>query len=537
MNEKDIQQNNEEVEIDLQRILEAVIRKAWVVSVVSITGALLALLITIFAITPMYKSSAMFYVNNSALTVGDASLSISSGDLVTSRGLVDSYIVILKTRETLNDVIDYAGVDKSYSQVSGMISAAAVNETEIFEVVVTSADPQEAEKIANAIAYILPKRISSIIEGTSAKVVDAAVVPSKPSSPSYTKNTLLGFLLGFVLTVGIIALEEIFDISIRDEDDIAQSCNHPILASVPDMASHSKGGNYYNYGYGYGEKSDKKKSTKSKKTAIVGHGKQEAKPPVLIGSKISFAASEAYKLLRTKLQFSFADDNASHVIALSSALSGEGKSLTAVNLAYTLSQLDKKVVLIDCDMRRPTLAEKLNIRKKPGLSSFLTGQISAEALIQYCGVPGDEQAFHVIAAGECPPNPIELLSSEKMEKAIASLRKIYDYVILDLPPVGEVSDALSVAKKVDGMLLVVRQNYCNRLVLADTVRQFEFVGARVLGVVFNCTSENGGNYGKGYYKKGYYRKGYYKRYYRRYYRSYDPYAKAAESNQEGSAKR
>ncbi len=502
MNEKELQKNGD-IEVDLRRVVEAVWDKGWAIIAASVAGAILALLVTMFAITPTYKSAAMFYVNNSALSVGDASLSISNGDLVTSRGLVKSYIVILNTRESLNDVIDYAGVDLTYAEVKRMISASSVDETEIFEVVVTSPDPKEAEAIASAIAYILPKRISSIIEGTSAKVVDSAVMPTRPSSPSYTNNTIIGFILGLVLSMGVIVLQEVFDVTIRTDEDIVQVCKHPILASVPDMTGQSKGGHYY----GYGEKKQ------GRKAAASGHGKQSQKQHALFGGGISFAASESYKLLRTKLQFSFADDSTSHVIGLSSAMSGEGKSLTAINLAYTLSQLDKKVVLIDCDMRRPTLAEKLSIRKKPGLSSYLTGQMNATDLLQYCGIPNYEQAFHVIAAGECPPNPIELLSSIRMEKALDSLRKRYDYIILDLPPVGEVSDALSIAKKTDGMLLIVRQNYCNRIALGDTVRQFEFIDARILGMVFNCTSEHSGNYSKGYYKKGYYRKGYYRRAY------------------------
>ena len=496
MDEKE-RQGNEEIEIDLRRIVEAVWKKAWLVVLAAVVGAVASLLVTVCAITPQYQSAAMFYVNNSSLSVGDASFSISSGDLSTSRNLVESYIVILNTRESLNDVIDYAGVNRTYKEVKEMLSAAAVNETEIFEVVVTSPDPEEAEKIANAIAYILPKRISSIIEGTSAKVVDAAVVPVRPSSPSYTNNTIIGFLLGFVLVVAVIALQEIFDISIREDEDIAQTCKYPILAAVPDMQAQGKGG----HDYGYDRK--KKGAAQPKKTA-------------LMGNNMSFAANEAYKLLRTKLQFSFAGENSCRVIGLSSALSGEGKSLTSVNLAYTLSQLDKKVILIDCDMRRPTLAEKLGVRKKPGLSSHLTGQCGLEELVQYCNIPGDEQAFHVIAAGQNPPNPVELLSSEKMTAVLDTLRKCYDYVIMDLPPVGEVTDAMAVAKVVDGMLLVVRQNYCNRIALGDAVQQFDFIGTKMLGVVFNCTSEGSG---KGYYKKGYYKKGYYRGYYRKYAKS------------------
>ncbi len=502
----DEKERNDEVEIDFQRIFAAIWHKIWIVVVAAVVCALLAFVFTFYFVTPQYESSAMFYVNNSALSVGDTSFSIESGDITAAKSLVESYIVILNTRESLNDVIDYAGVNRSYYELRGMISAEAVNETEIFQVVVTSPDRYEAEQIANAIAYILPKRIDSIIEGTSARIVDSAIVPTSPSSPSYTNSTMIGFLLGFALAVAVIVLQEVVDVTIRSEEDMEQVCKHPVLASVPDMGAPSKGGYYY---YGYGSKRrSAKKSTAASNSA-----------PVLLGGEISFAASEAYKLLRTKLQFSFADEKQSRVIGFSSALSGEGKSLSAINLAYTLSQLDKKVLLIDCDMRRPTLAEKLTVRKIPGLSGYLTGHHKLEDLVQPCNLKNEEDAFQVIAAGQNPPNPIELLSSDRMTKFLNELRQTYDYIILDLPPVGEVSDAMAVAKETDGMLLVVRQNYCDRIVLKDAVRQFEFINTRILGVVYNCTTENGGRYGKGYYKK-YYRR-YYRRYYNRSYRRYE----------------
>jgi capsular exopolysaccharide synthesis family protein len=285
----------------------------------------------------------------------------------------------------------------------------------------------------------------------------------------------------------VIVLRLLFDTTIRVEDDIVTSSRLPVLASVPDMETPSKGGHYYGYG-----------NRTNQNSRPVG-----GKRSVLIGGGISFSAAEAYKLLRTKLQFSFADDNTSRVIGVSSALTGEGKSVSAVNLAYSLSQLDKKVLLIGCDMRRPSLSTKLPIIKVPGLSNYLSGLSHLEELFQPCGIEGEENAFTVVAAGRNPPNPVELLSSARMEKMMDRLRQTYDYIILDLPPVGEVSDALAVAKLTDGILLVVRHNYCNRSVLNSTVRQFEFVGARILGIVSNCASENMGSYGKKYYKKYY----------------------------------
>ena len=486
------------VEIGANRIFAALLYKIWLVILAAVVCAAMTFAVVFYFVTPTYESSAMFYVNNSELSVGDTVLDISAGDITAAKDLVESYIVILNTRTSLNEVIAYAGVDLSYAELKDMISASAVESTEIFEVVVTSTDPLEAEKLANAIAYILPQRIDSIIEGTSARIVDAAVVPTKPSAPNYAVSTVIGFVIGFVLMTVVVILQEVFDVTIRTEEDMHQVCKHPVLAAVPDMGAPSKG-SYYYYGYG-----NKRRGTQRKSS--VGH----SQAPVLFGGSVSFAASEAYKLLRTKLQFSFADEGSSRVIGLSSALSGEGKSLSAVNLAYTLSQLDKKVILIDCDMRRPTLSDKLGIRKSPGLSGYLTSQHKLEEMIQYCNIKNEEMAFQVITAGLNPPNPIELLSSDRMTKFLQQLRQKYDYIILDLPPVGEVSDAMAVAKETDGMLLVVRQNYCDRIVLKDAVRQFAFIEAKILGVVYNCATENGGRYGKGYYKK----------YYRRYYKSY-----------------
>ena len=500
MNEQ-LEKNNGFLEVSMWRLVNEVLKKSWMVALVSIVSAVVVCLISAYVITPKYESSAMFYVNNNNFSLGDTSVSITSNDITASKSLVESYIVILDTRNSLNDVIDYAGVDRTYKEVREMLKAEAVNETEIFKVTVTSTDPEEAEKIADAISYILPKRISSIVEGTSAKIVDTAVMPVVPSAPNITTNTLLGFLLGFFLAVAVIVLRELMDVTVRTEEDLSMSCPHPILATVPNMAAASKGGYYYS---GYGQHGHKKQNIQD-----VVH-KQDV--PV-IGEKISFAAKEAYKLLRTKLQFSFTDDSDCRVIGVSSALAGEGKSLTSTNLAYFLSQLDKKVILIDCDMRRPSLNEKLPIEKMPGLSNCLSGQSGVAELIQPCGIPDAENAFSVIAAGRNPPNPIELLSSARMSKMLAALRKAYDYIILDLPPVAEVSDAMAVAQETDGMLLVVRQNYGNRVALSAAVREFDFVGAKLLGVVYNCTHDSAAGYGYG--------KRYYKRYYRRYYHRYD----------------
>lgn len=483
-------------EIDLQKAVTLIFRKMWLVALTSVLCAFLTLAGTFLFITPKYESSAVFYVNNNSFSLGDASLSIDSGDISASKSLVDSYIVILNSRESLTAVIEEAGVDRSYEEVREMISAASVNNTEIFEVVVSSPDPKEAELLASAVTQILPNRISGIIEGTSAKIVDSAILASKPSSPSYTVNTIVGFLIGLILSVGGILVHQLFDIMIRSDEDLLEVSAYPVLASVPDMAAASKG----SYAPAKG-----KKLTNPKKA--------------MVGRNISFAAAEAYKLLRMKLQFSFSDQGSCRIIGISSSISGEGKSVTSINLAYTLSQLGHRVLLIDGDMRRPTIAEKLGVQRKPGLSNYLTGQAELADLIQTCGFVKEERAFHLIPSGQNPPNPAELLSSARMQQLLEVLRGNYDYVILDLPPVIEVSDAMAAANLTDGMLLVVRQNRCDRNALAQTLRQFEFIEARILGLVFNCTGESGGS---GYYKK------YGSRNYEKYARDYDKRAVHAQ---------
>lgn len=231
----------------------------------------------------------------------------------------------------------------------------------------------------------------------------------------------------------------------------------------------------------------------------------------LIGPKMNFAAAEAYKLLRTNLMFSFSGETEHRVVGLTSAFHGEGKSLTSINLAYTLAEAEKSVLLIDGDMRLSNVAKTLELSSKPGLSNLLVGLNSVNSAIQECSIPlkdGDELTFDVIVAGDVPPNPSELLGSNRMNILLDKLKERYDYIILDLPPVMAVADALVVSHMVDGLFVIVRKDRTTRSALAETMRQLELVDARILGFVFNAASESEHGYYSKKYKKGYYA-GYY----------------------------
>lgn len=199
-----------------------------------------------------------------------------------------------------------------------------------------------------------------------------------------------------------------------------------------------------------------------------------------LGSNLNFAAAEAYKLLRTNLDFSLPGENKCKVIGVTSALRGEGKSTTSVNIAYTMAQSGGKVLLIEADMRLPTLAKRVRAKSKPGLSNLLIGQCSGNDTLQRSDLI---QNLWVMTAGDIPPNPAELLGSANMAVTVNALADVFDVIILDLPPVTAVSDALIVSKLVDGMLIVVRQDYCDRHSVDEVVRQLRFVDGKILGFV------------------------------------------------------
>lgn len=221
-----------------------------------------------------------------------------------------------------------------------------------------------------------------------------------------------------------------------------------------------------------------------------------------IGKNLSFAAAEAYKLLRTNLIFSMGDEAACKIIGVTSSLRGEGKSSTSINLAYTIAETDQNVLLIEADMRLPVIAKTLRFGKGPGLSNFLAGVSQLEDAVYPSSLA---KALFVLPAGAIPPNPSELLSSPRMGQMLNTLSQSFDYIIIDLPPINAVSDSLTISKLLSGMIMVVRQNYCDQRSLANAMRQMEFLKVKVLGFVMNDAEPDDNRYQKyGHkYKQGY----------------------------------
>ena len=217
----------------------------------------------------------------------------------------------------------------------------------------------------------------------------------------------------------------------------------------------------------------------------------------MFGENLNFAATEAYKVLRTNLKFSFPDDGRGKVIGVTSSVQGEGKSSTACNVAYALAEEQGKVLLLEADLRRPTIASKLGLARRPGLTNLLVNRESGSEVVQQ-----SSHAPHVdvICCGDIPPNPSELLGSQRMAEVIEQLRKEYRYIVVDLPPVTVVSDAVAISKSLDGVVMVVRENVTDRKTLDEAMYQLGLVGLRVLGFVFRNAEGNNKKYGKSKYR-------------------------------------
>ena len=210
---------------------------------------------------------------------------------------------------------------------------------------------------------------------------------------------------------------------------------------------------------------------------------------------LEFTATEQYKLIRANLDFTLPEDEQCPVIGVTSSMRGEGKSTTAVNLSYVLAEKGSKVLLIDADLRIPSVAKKLEIENSPGLTDLLRGKGAQMSEFQSHLL----RNWFVLPSGDIPPNPSELLGSSRMENILNQLRDVFDYIVIDLPPVNIVSDAVSISGLISGMIVVIREEYTEKKELERCFRQLQLSNVNILGCVMNEAKSAGGTYGK--YKK------------------------------------
>jgi capsular exopolysaccharide synthesis family protein len=327
---------------------------------------------------------------------------------------------------------------------------------------------------------------------SNVRIVDRALVPGGPYRPNLRNDLTMGLLLGLMAGVALMVGIEYLDRTIKSPEEAERLLGLPTLAVIPDISEPGKrhGFSSYGYGYSYGYGQKGKRGGKSDKKAAHGGSSPIELMPHL---RPRLVASEAYRGLRTALLLSSAQEL--KAVAVTSPQSGEGKTATATNLAVVMAQLGRQVLLVDADLRRPRLHDVFKLSNLAGLVNYLTGSARPESLFQRTNVPN----LFVVTSGPIPPNPSELLASERMGTLVKLARETFDFVVVDSPPVLAVTDSILVGSTVDAVVLCLRARQVVREDARACRERLRLAGVRVLGLVLNRHREALGRYGKSYY--------------------------------------
>lgn len=323
--------------------------------------------------------------------------------------------------------------------------------------------------------------VNSRLQGSrtsSIRKIDAATVPRTPSAPDTRQTLLYGAILGLVLGLGVALFQEHLDNTLQSSEDVEQRLGLATLAWVPALGDVAGG-----KGMGYGQSSE--------------DDLEGVHPELVTAERPRSVISEAYRNLRTSVLLS-RSGQPPQVLVTTSSVPGEGKTTTTMNLAITLAQAGKRVLVIDADMRRPRLHRTIKLNSDHGLTQFLTGACSLEEAVQ----PGPIENFWAMPCGVRPPNPAELLVSSDFEKMLERLRESFDNILIDAPPVMAVTDPVIVAPWTDGLILVVQGGETPYPLVQQAMRKINEVGATVLGVVLNNVQIERVSY-RGYYRRQY----------------------------------
>lgn len=442
-----------------------VIRKYWVLLVAAtLVGVGLGAVASLVQ-TPTYSASTQVFVS---VQGGDSPAELAQGNTYTlSR--VQTYANLVDSQRVLDGVMQDLALAVDRPTLESWVSASAVPETTIIEITATSPDPLEAATLADAIAARLATTVSEIESRPNLPspvqlaTVEQATVPAAPVSPRTVVNVALGGLIGLVLAAGAALLREVLDNRIRNERDVRAVTDAPMLG------------------------------------AIAFDPKAKQRPLIVHADPLS-PRSESFRTLRTNLQFIEVDDT-SRTFVITSAMPGEGKSTTTANLALALSDAGQTVILVDSDLRKPKIAEYMNLDGAVGLTDVLIGRINLVDAVQQWGT----KSLYVLPAGQIPPNPSELLGSKAMAALITELQAEFDWVLFDAPPLLPVTDAAVLSKHVEGVIVVTAAGRATRHQLETAVQLLKTVDSEVGGVILTMVPTRGADaYGYGHYGYGQY---------------------------------
>lgn len=476
-----VNNDKEEDTIDLGAIFNLLLaRIGWIILMGVLVG-IVAFVITKFVIVPKYTTSTQILVINENKNAADsAGNAVNFSNIQSSTYLAKDYVYMITSKPVMQQVISELGLqDISYSDLASQISVTTPDDTRILIISVTDENPVKAKQIADSVRENSIEHIQSVIGTDTVRSIDGdigAVVPTSQSSPNVKRDTILGVLLGIIIACAIIILRYILDDSIKTEEDVHNRIGLSVLVNMPFKNDIEK--SLY--------EDDEEKNSKNKL-------KLRQNGQVISTNKnvrLDTTISEAYKKLRSNVQFS---GRHNRVIGITSTIPNEGKSIIAMNLAFSLSELGKRVIFIDADLRHSVLIGRYKVgRQVKGLTHYLSGVNSFDEIVCETNVKN----LHMVFSGIVPPNPSELLESVYFRELVKQLRQAYDYVIIDTPPIGAVIDAAIVGKECDGVLLVIGSGDISYKGVQRTESQLRASGSKIIGVALNKVPM--GKAGRGY---------------------------------------
>lgn len=446
--------------MDVRDMLAAVRAGRWHVAVCLLLGGAIAAVVSLVQ-TPLYTSATQFFVS----TTDSASTSDAYQGSQFSEQRVGSYTRLITGTELARRVIDDLELSESPATLSQRITATAAIDTVLIDVTVSDPSPQQAQRIAEALGEEFPALVARLERPAgggqspvNVTVTEPPTIPVSASSPQTLRNTALGLVIGLLAGVGIVVLRKYLDQSVRTSEDVAAAADAPVIATV-----------LRDEALGRGTASDWDRDQ---------------------------PAFESFRQLRTNLQF-LDLDRPPTVIMISSALPSEGKSTATVNLGLALADSGLRVTIVEADLRKPKVARYLGLVEGAGVTDILAGKADIDDVIQAHG----DGTLSVIAAGQAPPNPGEVLASSHMADLLGKLRGSNDFVLVDSPPLLPVADSSGLAVHTDGVLLSVRYGSTRRDQLQHASVLLDRVGARTLGVILNMvppTADPAAAHGYGY---------------------------------------
>ena len=470
-------------------IINLLLARIWLLILVTILGGAIAFCYSKFVLPLQYSSHISMYVQS---YTGISENANAQNNISNSKQLVNTYMEVLKDDAVMNAVgsllveqFDEATLINNFSYANGKISPtsirnclaiSSVTDTSAVKVVATTKNAEVSAAICNDLTEVAPKYVEEAVGVGSINTIDEAKIYNTPVAPNKTKNTAIGMLAAFMITAMIIFLIDFFDNTVKDTDSLGKMFKKPIIGEIQQFGT------------------EKKKKSQDEDDHVK-----------LTDKDVPFNVVESYKSIRTNVSFALSTVD-KKIFAVSSSSPGEGKSTTSANIAIALAQGGNKVLLIDADMRKSVQHKIFGLKNKKGLSSAISKMNSLEDCIQ----KNVMENLDVITAGPIPPNPSELLSSEKMGEILETLNQEYSIILIDTPPVNIVTDAMELAKYISGIVVVLRYGKTTNEDVDSTIKKIEFAQMNLFGFIMNgVKNRRSGYYSKYKYKnKYYYKKGY-----------------------------